>query len=122
MNTKIKIPLYDIRINQKAKTEVAKLLESGWLSPGKYVQQFEQAVKKMWDIPYAAAVGSATDGMIMALMASGVGNGDEVITSPFTFVATYEAILSVGAKPVVADIDRHSLTIDPEQVIDKLSK
>lgn len=123
MNKKTKkIPLFDLKINKEAKSETSKVLNSGWLSSGKYVLEFEEKVKNLLDIPYAAPVSSATDGLIMALLASGIGRGDEVITSPFTFVATIEAIMAVGAQVVFADIDYQTLTISPEEIEKKINK
>ncbi len=115
-----KIPLYDIVISKQAISNVTKVLQSGWLSPGKMTSQFEEKILEITDSPYGVAVSSATDGMQLVLIALGIGDGDEVITTPFTFVATVEAILAVGATPVFADIDQNSLNIDPEDVYRKI--
>lgn len=115
-----KIPLYDIALSKQAITNASKVLESGWLSPGKNVSQFEKKILELTDSPYGAAVSSATNGLQLVLIALGIGHGDEVITSPFTFVATIEAIIAVGATPVFADIDQKSLNIDPEDIFRKV--
>ena len=115
-----KIPLYDKTISGQAIKNATDVLKSGWLSPGKMTQQFESEILKRTDSPYGVAVSSATDGLHLVLIALGIGFGDEVITTPYTFVATIEAILAVGAVPVFADIDQKSLNIDPEDVFRKI--
>ena len=83
-----KIPLYDISISKEAISNTTKVLESGWLSPGKMTAQFEKKIIELTNAQYGVAVSSATDGLQLVLIALGVGYGDEVITTPFTFVAT----------------------------------
>lgn len=116
-----KIPLYDLQINAKAINNVVKTLKSGWLSPGKNVNEFEKAICKNMRCRYGAAVSSATQGMELTLISLGSATGYEVITSPFTMVSTVEAILSAGCTPVFADIEPDSLTIDPEEINKKLT-
>jgi dTDP-4-amino-4,6-dideoxygalactose transaminase len=77
---------------------------------------------RLLNVKYAAAVNSGTDGLYLALRAVGASAGKEVITTPFTFVATVEAILLTGASPVFADINPHTLTIEPDQVARKISR
>ena len=113
---KPKIPLYDIRLPRAAILNARETLESGWLSSGSKVQAFERAMAHLNGVPHAAAVGSATAGLIAAMRATGISGG-EVITSPFSFVATAEAVFHCGARPVFADIDPVTLNIDPEQVV-----
>ncbi len=96
--------------------EVVAALESGWLSTGPRVHQFEQAFARFVGAPHALAVNSCSAALHLALLAAGVGPGDEVITSPLTFCATANAILHTGATPVFADIDPLSLNIDPAAV------
>ena len=116
-----KIPLFDIKLSARAKREVAQTLESGWLTSGPKVVAFEKAVATYLEVRYAAAVNSCTAGLQLVLRALGIGRGKEVITSPFTFVATAEAILSVGARPIFADISPTTLNIDPDEVARKMS-
>lgn len=102
-------------IGQAEKDAVLEVLDSGWLSTGPRVQAFEEAFRKHLGDGFPVAVSSCTDGLILALIASGVGPGDEVITSPLTFAATVNAIFAVGARPVFADVTP-SGHIDPKQI------
>ena len=79
------------------------------------VREFERAVAERFGVPHAQAVSSGTSALVVGLQALGVGPGDEVITQSFTFVATVEAIIQVGAVPVIAEID-DSLNLDPEKL------
>ena len=101
--------------NLRGKEEqyVLKVLHSGILSIGPFVEKFEQAFAKEIGTRYACAVSSGTTGLHLALVATGIGQGDEVITSPFSFIASSNAILNVGAKPVFVDIDPKTYNIDP---------
>jgi len=120
-NNKNYIPLYDISVSQKSKAEVLSVLKSGWLSKGEKTSKFEKMMCRMWDTKYAVAVSSASDGLILALKANGIKKGDRVLTSPFTFVSTVEAIRGVGAIPVFVDILPDSFTIDPIKVQKKIT-
>ena len=115
------IPLFDLTLSVKAGKEVASTLASGWITTGPKVAAFERAVCRHLNVKYAAAVNSGTAGLYLVLKAIGAGKGREVVTTPFTFVATVEAILMTGAKPVLADIDPRTLNIDPEEVARKVS-
>lgn len=124
MNTgkrKRRIPLYDIKLSQEAIKEAADTLRSGWLSPGPRIAAFEKAICDLMQTRYGVAVSSASVGLQLVLRTIGVGSGKEVVTTPFTFVATVEAIISTGARPVFADIDPVSLNIDPDEVSRKIS-
>lgn len=85
------------------------------------VREFEKAIGKRFAVPYVQAVSSGTAALYTALKALGVKEGDEVITQSFTFVATIEAILAVGAKPVITDIDT-TFTMDPDDLDKKITK
>ena len=93
--------------------EVTATLESGWLSTGPRVKRFEHAFAEYVGAPHAVAVNSGTAALHLSLIASAVGAGDEVITTPLTFCATANVVLHVGATPVFADIDPVSLNLDP---------
>ena len=116
-----KIPLFDLKISTAAKREVAGVMNSGWLSAGPKVASFEKKIASLLKVPHGVAVNSATAGLQVALQAIGVGPGREVITSPFTYVATVGAIMAVGALPVLADIYPDTLNIDPDEIDRKFS-
>jgi perosamine synthetase len=93
---------------------VIEVLRSGQLSLGPRVPAFEQAFAARIGAPHASAVSSGTAGLHLALRAVGVSDGDEVVTSPFSFVASANVCLMERARPVFADIDRRTLNLDPE--------
>lgn len=92
---------------------VAEVLESGWLTTGPRVHAFEQAFAAAVGAPEAVAVNSCTAGLHLSLLAAGVGSGDEVVTSPFTFCATANTVIHCGGRPVFADVLREGGTLDP---------
>ncbi len=121
-NGKIRrIPLFDLKVSAQAKKEVNRTLRAGWLTTGPGAAALEKAVAQLLEVENAVAVSSDTMGLQLALRAVGAGPDKEVITTPFTFVATIEAIIATGARPVLADIDPVSLTIDPDEVTRKIS-
>lgn len=95
---------------------VDRVLSSGQYILGSEVGKFEHAVAEFLDVPHAIGVASGTDALALALRALNIGEGDAVITSPFTFFATCSAILSVGARPVFADVEPDSFNLDPQSV------
>ncbi len=101
--------------------EVVNTLKSGWLGTGPRVAAFEKAVKTYKGADHAAAVNSCTAALHLSILASGVGHGDEVITSPMTFCATVNAILHAGATPVLADVEPASMNIDPREIVKKIT-
>jgi dTDP-4-amino-4,6-dideoxygalactose transaminase len=92
------------------------VVESGRFVLGEVVERFEAAVAQYVGADEAVGVASGTDALRLSLEAMGIGAGDEVITSPFTFVATAGAILQAGATPAFADIDRETFNLDPEAI------
>ncbi len=91
---------------------VTAVLASKWISTGTKVREFESAFAEYIGVKHAIAVSSCTAALHLSLVATGIGNGDEVITTPYTFTATAEAIRYVGAKPVFVDVDECRLNID----------
>lgn len=115
------IPMVDLKSQyHKLKPEIDALLsevfENTSFILGPNVQQFEQEVATMLNAKHALSCASGTDALHLALRAAGIGPGDEVITSTFTFIATAEAISYVGAIPVFVDIDPQTFNLDPELV------
>lgn len=116
------IPYLDLKaqyqaIQKEVQTAVNRVLESGHYVLGPEVQAFEEAFASYCGTRYAVAVNTGTSALHLALLAAGVGPGDEVITTPLTFVATTAAILYTGAKPVFVDIDPRTLNLDVGRVI-----
>lgn len=95
---------------------VLKVLRSGRLSIGPMVERFEELVAHRVGVRHAVACSSGTTGLHMAMVALGIGPGDEVVTTPFSFIASSNVILYVGAKPVFVDICPRSLNADPELI------
>ncbi len=111
------LPFHVPDIGEEEIAEVVDSLRSGWLTTGPKTKRFEQDFAQyMGADTEALAVSSATAGLHLALEAAGVGPGDEVITTPFTFTATAEVIRYLGADPVFVDVLGDSLNIDPEAI------
>ena len=115
------IPMVDLKLqyhNLKGEIDTAVLnaLESTQFILGPNVTALEQEAASYLGVPAAVACASGTDALHLAVVAAGIGPGDEVITSPFTFIATAEAICYAGATPVFVDIDPHSFNIDPAAI------
>jgi len=108
------IPLARPVLGEAEESAVLEVLRSGYLSLGPRVGEFERAFAARVGAPLASAVSSGTAGLHLALRAVGVQRGDEVITSPFSFVASANVALYEGARPVFADIDPVTLNLDPE--------
>jgi len=117
----MKVPFMDLKalhasINDEIQTAIKEVVACCAFSGGPFVETFEKQFAAFTQCDYAVGVGSGTEALWMALMALGIGEGDEVITAPNTFIATAEAISFCGAKPVFVDIDDHSYTINPELI------
>ncbi len=97
-------------------SSIQDVLRSGRFIMGEPVKQFEQQVADYLGVKHAISVNSGTDALVIALRALGIGEGDEVITTSFTFFASVECISMVGATPVFVDIDPESFNIDVEQI------
>lgn len=110
------LPFARPQIGEDAIADVADSIRSGWLTTGPKTQRFEEAFGAFVGSPYALAVNSGTAGLHLALIAFGIGPGDEVVTTPMTFAATVNTIIMTGARPVLADIDRGTFNIDPEKL------
>lgn len=121
------IPMVDLKIQYKAIKEeldstVLGVIESAAFILGPHGKALEQEVALYHGVKHAVGVASGTDALHLALIAAGVGRGDEVITTPFTFIATAEAVSYVGAVPVFVDIEPDTFNIDPNQIERKITK
>lgn len=110
------LPFAKINLSEDAIAEVVATLRSGWITTGPRVQKFEEMLSTYHGGRRALCVSSATAGLQIALLALGLQDGDEVITTPFTFVATLNTIVLAGGKPVLVDINQHTLNIDASKI------
>lgn len=110
------IPIAKPIIGEEEIEEVVSVLKSGIIAQGPRVAEFEKKFAEYVGVKYAVAVSSGTTALHLAMLAAGVGEGDEVITTPFSFAATGNCILYVGARPVFIDIDPKTYNLDPKQI------
>jgi dTDP-4-amino-4,6-dideoxygalactose transaminase len=110
------IPIAKPLIGEEEKQAVMEVLNSGMIAQGPRVKAFEQAFAEMCGVRHAIATTSGTTALHVALLVSGIGEEDEVITSPFTFIASGNSILYTGARPVFVDIDPTTYNINPELI------
>ncbi|MBE0609680.1 MAG: DegT/DnrJ/EryC1/StrS family aminotransferase [Dehalococcoidia bacterium] len=115
------IPVAKPLIGDAEKSAVMEVLDSGQLAMGSRTESFEKAFAEYVGAKHAIGVNSGTAALIVALQAHGVGPGDEVITTPFSFIATATSIIACGATPVFVDIDPFDLNLDPNQVEDAIT-
>lgn len=108
-------------IDEKDIEEVTASLKSGWISSGPKKQEFEKRFKRFTGTKHAVAMNSCTAALHTALLAKGIGRGDEVITTPFTFCSTVNTIVHTGAKPVLVDIEPDTYCIDTKLIEDSIT-
>jgi len=122
-----KIKLFDLSRQYKSlrvvlERKVSRVLASGQYIMGQNVKTFEKNVSKYLSVKNSVTCNSGTDALILALRCLDIGHGDEVITTPFTYFSTIEAILLVGAKPIFIDIDSTTFNIDHSQIETRITK
>jgi len=122
----VKIPLVDLKaqynlIKDEINEAIQRVIQAGQFILGPEVKAFEEEIASYCGTRFAIGVASGTDALHLALLACGVKPGNEVITSPFTFIATAEAITNCGAIPVFVDIDPRTYNINPAQIEPKIS-
>jgi dTDP-4-amino-4,6-dideoxygalactose transaminase len=120
------IPMVDLKvqhasIKDEIDAAIARVLENGMFILGAEVKDFEQAMASYLGIKHGIGVASGTDALQLALIAAGVGPGDKVITTPFTFIATAETIAKCGARPIFVDIDADTYNIDTDKLEELLT-
>jgi dTDP-4-amino-4,6-dideoxygalactose transaminase len=120
------IPIVDLKaqyqaIQDEADSAIRRVLREGQFILGPDVQGFEKEIADYCGTKYAVGVASGTDALKLALIACGTETGDEVITTPFTFVATVETIVQCGAVPVFTDIDPRTYNLDAKKIEDKIT-
>ncbi|MFH2045568.1 MAG: DegT/DnrJ/EryC1/StrS family aminotransferase [Pseudomonadota bacterium] len=122
----MKVPLLDLKAQYSSiKEEILKITadiyESQYFILGPHVEKLENEIANYCSTKYALGVSSGTDALLLALMASGIGPGDSVLTSPYTFFATAGSIVRADAKPIFVDIDPDTYNISPEKILKTIS-
>jgi dTDP-4-amino-4,6-dideoxygalactose transaminase len=117
----MKVPMLDLNaqyspILDDIRTEIEKVFATHAYKLGPQVKEFEEAMKEFCDVKHAIGCASGTDALLLALLALNICEGDEVITTPFTFFATAGTIHRVGAKPVFVDVKPDTFNIDPQKI------
>ena len=109
-------------IKEEADKKVLEVLSSAQYIMGENVKEFEKEISEYLGIKHSISVGNGTDALVIALKALGIEEGDEVITTPFTFFATAESISFVGATPVFVDVDINTYNIDPAKIEERITE
>ena len=110
------IPIASPQLGSEERAAVDRVLQSGIIAQGPEVAKFEDEFAKMCGVKYAVATSNGTTAGHLVMIASGIGPGDEVITTPFTFFATASVIIMTGAKPVFVDVEEDGFCLNPNQV------
>ncbi len=118
----MKVPFLDPHLTKRDINELVSSIRSGWLAYGPYTATLEQELAKYLQVPHVVMTASATAALHMSLILAGVKEGDEVITTPLSWVATSNVILYQRAKIVFADVDPTTGILDPEEVVKKITK
>mgnify|MGYP006285033313 CR=1 FL=1 len=116
------IPMAKPTMGEKEKEAVMKVLDSGMLAHGPEVVKFEEEFSSFTNVKHGAGVSNGTSAIHLALAALGIGPGDEVITTSFSFIASASPILFLGAKPTFTDIDPRTFNMDPSSLKSKISE
>ena len=116
------IPIAKPFMDEEEIKAVAKAIRSGTIAQGPKVRELEEKFAKLCSTKYAVAVNSGTAALHASLNAAGIQQGDEVITTPFTFIATANTILMQSAKPVFVDIEENTFNIDPKKIEEKITE
>ena len=122
----MRVPFLDLKVQYESiKAEVNEAIQSVLdkcaFAGGPFVEAFENNFVEFCQSKHAVGVGNGTEALWLALLAMGIGPGDEVITTPLTFCATVNAIIHTGATPVLADVDPKTMNLDPVQVANRIT-
>jgi len=122
----MKIPLTDLKkqyqtIKEEIDSAIEQVITKTNFILGNEVEEFEEEMTDYLNVKFAVGVASGTDALVLALKALDIGEGDEVITTPFTFIATAEAITRAGAKPVFCDIDEKTYNMDADKIESRIT-
>ncbi|MBN2474009.1 MAG: DegT/DnrJ/EryC1/StrS family aminotransferase [Pirellulales bacterium] len=125
--SEISVPLLDLKaqyapIREETIEAVRAVLDSQWFILGPTVKECEARIAEYCHCPHAVGVASGTDALLVSLMAEGIGAGDEVITTPYTFFATAGSIARLNAKPVFVDVLPSTFNLDPSQIEDRITE
>ena len=115
------IRVWSTYLPESTPKEVEKVLRSKWINTGKKAKELGETLRNKFKFPSCVLCNSGTSALRASLAAIGVGHGDEVVSTPYTFIATNTSILEQGAKPVFADIKYETLNIDPDSIIEKIT-
>lgn len=116
------LPIATAVFGKEEEKEIIDTLRSGWITLGPKTKKFEEDLAKYTGAKYVIALNSCSAALHLAMLAVGIKKEDEVITTPFTFAATANAIFHCGGKPVFADIDLRTFNIDPKEIEKKITK
>ena len=116
------LPFSPPDINREEIDAVTRVLRSKWITRGTVCEQFEKELEAYTGANYCFVLSSATAGLFLSLKIRGVGEGDEVVTTPYTFAATANAVIHTGATPVFADVEKDTFLISPEEIEQKITK
>lgn len=120
--TKLKVEFYIHSVGKEEKNKVLECLNGIFLTTGSYVSEFEEKLADYLDLKWAVGLTSCTSALQLSLLAMGIGPGDEVITTPMTFIATANAIMHTGAMPVFIDVEKDTGLIDPDLIENAVNK
>src|SRR5258708_23623036 len=118
----MKVYLAKPSFNQAEEKASIETIRSGWVAQGPKVLELEEKIKEYTSSKYAVATSSATTALFLSLYILGIKEGDEVIIPSFSFIATANVVVQVGAKPIFVDIDPRTFNINTQKITDKINK
>jgi len=118
----LKVPLLRPYFDSEELEEIKKVLDSGWVSQGPKVKEFEKEITKYLGVKHAIAVTNCTSALHLSLLSIGIKNGDEVLVADYTFPASGHAVLYCGAKPIFVDIDLRTYNVNPDLIEEKITE